>query len=160
MARLKEPKITGTIGNVTVYRMRGILFLRSKSSLTAERVKSDPAFASTMRFAGMMASAAPIASSIYQTLRKKDKRNFTFQFLTGKAFRLLKKGLTASEVRELMKELYGTRQSFIHTGLVKKTSAAIIIEEEQGNIISMSSADYRKQIASAEPTNSKLLTPV
>jgi hypothetical protein len=44
--------LEGTIGDVTYYALDGQHLARKKSSLTGKRVKKDPSFANTRRYAG------------------------------------------------------------------------------------------------------------
>ncbi|MDP4263728.1 MAG: hypothetical protein Q8941_14470, partial [Bacteroidota bacterium] len=57
--------LSGTIGNVTYYRLHGKHYARLISSLTGKRVKTDPCFRNTMRNATMFGKASKIASTIY-----------------------------------------------------------------------------------------------
>ena len=59
-------RITGTVGGICFYRIGNIYYAREKSSLSGERVKNDPAFAETMRYAEQMGNASKIASVIYR----------------------------------------------------------------------------------------------
>ncbi len=58
----------GTIGGITFYTMYGQQYVRSKSSLTRKRVKTDKAFRKTMENAGRLGKGAKIAAVIYQAL--------------------------------------------------------------------------------------------
>ncbi|WP_410966294.1 hypothetical protein, partial [Salmonella sp. SAL4449] len=59
-------KITGTIEDITFYRMVGRYYARMKSSLTGQRVKKDTAFAGTMRSAARLALGSQLASKTYR----------------------------------------------------------------------------------------------
>jgi len=59
-------RITGTIDGICFYRIGNKYYAREKSSLTGERVKSDPAFAETMRSAKQFGNVSKIASVIYR----------------------------------------------------------------------------------------------
>lgn len=61
-------RITGTIEGICFYRIGDKYYAREKSSLTGERVKSDPAFSETMRSAKLFGSASKIASVLYPQL--------------------------------------------------------------------------------------------
>ena len=61
-------QIIGTVGGICFYRMDGKYYPRKKSKLSGERVKSDPVFAETMRYAKRMGSASKIASVIYRQI--------------------------------------------------------------------------------------------
>lgn len=71
-------QIIGTVDGICFYKMDGIYYARTKSSLSGERVKTDPAFAETMRHANQMGNASKIASAIYRQIvpqhdRSRDK---------------------------------------------------------------------------------------
>lgn len=68
-------RVTGTVGGVCFYRMDGVYYARAKSSLTGERVKSDPCFAETMRCAKRMGSVSKIASEIYRQIVPEHERS-------------------------------------------------------------------------------------
>lgn len=83
-------KITGTIDGICFYRMDGVYYAREKSSLSAERVKHDPAFAETMRSAKRMGSASGIASVLYwQTVPQYERSREKFREVVG----MVKRGL-------------------------------------------------------------------
>jgi hypothetical protein len=85
-------KITGTIDGICFYRLNGVYYAREKSSLSGERVKSDPAFAETMRHAKQMGSASKIASSIYrQTVPQDERCREKFREVVGMVKRELKR---------------------------------------------------------------------
>ncbi|MEJ8844729.1 hypothetical protein WG954_20210 [Lacibacter sp. H375] len=68
-------RITGTIDRICFYCMDGVYYAREKSSLSAERVKHDPAFAETMRHANQMGNASKIASAIYRQIVPQHERS-------------------------------------------------------------------------------------
>ena len=90
-------KITGTIDNVCYYKMYEEHYARLKSSLNAERVKSDPAFAGTMRQSELMKLTSPLGKQIYQTLPVHLKKGRLCQNLAVMLRRLLKEGKTIEE---------------------------------------------------------------
>ena len=65
--------ITGTIDQICFYRMDGSYYARAKSSLDGKRVKKDPAFRETMRYAELMGKASSSASIAYRDLPDKQK---------------------------------------------------------------------------------------
>jgi hypothetical protein len=95
--------ITGTIDQVCFYRMDGSYYARVKSSLDGKRVKKDPAFRQTMRYAELMGKASSIASIVYRALPEKQKIKGLFRKLVAQAIRLLKENKTAEEIVELLK---------------------------------------------------------
>lgn len=83
----------GTIGNITFYTMYGQLYARSKSSLTAKRVRSDKKFHKTMKFAGMMAKASSIGSNVYKALPVSWRQSWMYRAFTGEALQMLMQGI-------------------------------------------------------------------
>ena len=82
--QIGSSSITGTIDGICFYCMDGVYYAREKSSLSAERVKHDPAFAETMRHAKRMGGASAIASAIYrQTIPKHERSRDKFREVVG-----------------------------------------------------------------------------
>jgi hypothetical protein len=106
MAKQEGPFfITGTIGPVCFYRLYEEYYARTKSSLDRTRVKSDPSFAKTMVYAGLLKEASVLASSLYRNLDKDKRKHALYRQLTGKAIRLLKEGKSIAEAREQLSYL-------------------------------------------------------
>jgi len=93
-------KLNGTIGDITFYRLYEEHFARTKSSLSGKRVKHDPAFKETMKYAALLACASKIASVIYKRLPAEQKSRKKYQAMTGKAMQLLKKKVNIETVIE------------------------------------------------------------
>ncbi|MDF2191855.1 hypothetical protein [Paraflavitalea sp. CAU 1676] len=107
MARLNYiPPFTGTVGPVTIYYMREKYFVRTRSSLTAKRVKKDPAFRNFMKHADWMAVASPIASAVYWQVPPPFRKKSLFRKLVGQAQTWLKYGWKASDVYEYLLQQY------------------------------------------------------
>lgn len=107
MARLhKIPPFTGTRDGICIYHMRGSFFVRTASSLTAERVKKDPAFAETRRNSGIMSKASKLSSAVYKKINGKSKSREMYRLLTGNAIRLLQNGVEEQEIARLLSSLY------------------------------------------------------
>ena len=64
----------------------------NKSSLTSKRVRRDSAFARTMCYANLLASASKIASAVYRQLKPEQKVKGLYRQLTGKVMQRLKDG--------------------------------------------------------------------
>ena len=74
MARLhKIPSFTGTRDGICIYHMKGSFFVWTASSLTAERLKNDPAFAETRRNGVILSKAAKISAGVYKKINEKNK---------------------------------------------------------------------------------------
>ena len=92
------PFFVGTAQLLTFYKMYGNYYTRAKSSLTAERVKTDTCFAPTMWQASIMAHASKIGAAAYAAIPVFCREYKYYRLLTGKANLLLKKGLHEDEI--------------------------------------------------------------
>ena len=95
-------KISGTIGDICFYRLYEEHYARTKSSLPGKRMKHDPAFKGTMKYAALLACASKIASVIYKRLPVEQKSRKKYQAMTGEAMRLIKEKMNIEKVIELM----------------------------------------------------------
>ena len=98
--------IIRTRGNLTFYMMDGQNYVRTKSSLTAKKVKTSKRFARTRYYAGLMGKASKIGSSLFQALPARWRQSWMYRTFTGEAMRLLKQGKSEEEARQLLWELY------------------------------------------------------
>lgn len=95
----------------------GRFMLRVKSSLTAKRVKKDPAFKPLMEDAGRMKIASPLASRVYRKLEIGDVR--VYRKMVGRAKGLLKEGITESDIEIILRKEYGpVEMTIISTGII------------------------------------------
>ena len=91
---------------MTGYIMNGKGYIRSKSSLTAERVKTSPEFKKTMQLARKLGEASTLASELYKTIMPEVKSRRLYQLITGQVITGFKKGNTEAEVRqEVLREI-------------------------------------------------------
>jgi hypothetical protein len=103
MAKMYEGiQYTGTIGNLCFYMWRGINCVRTKSSLSGERVKKSKEFARTRKYASNFAIAARIASPVYKALPDEIRARWIYHSIVGDAASLLYKGKTESEVIDIL----------------------------------------------------------
>lgn len=70
--------------------------MRTKSSLSPQRVKKAPEFKKTRMHAEWLAQASKISSQVYRSQLYKDQ--YIFQRLTGEVMRLLKQGLNETDI--------------------------------------------------------------
>ena len=96
--------ITGLCDNLCFYQMEGKYYVRMKSSLNGKRVKTDPAFAGTMQYAGLLANASKISSVVYRSLPEAAKTKGLYRKFMGKAMRWLKEGHDPKQVMTLLRE--------------------------------------------------------
>jgi hypothetical protein len=107
MARLNcIPKFIGTFGPITIYYMFGKYYIRSRSSLTGKRVKTDPVFYKTRQYANLMAKGSPIASKVYALVPLQHRQKNLCRKITGEAMTWLKYGWAASDIIEYLTKKY------------------------------------------------------
>jgi hypothetical protein len=107
MARLLQPPpFTGTYYGLCVYKLRGQFYVRTKSSLESERVKTAPEFEKTRMYASLLGKASKIGSQVYRTLTENEKKKYSSQFLTGKAMKMLKAGIGESLIVDMLQREY------------------------------------------------------
>jgi hypothetical protein len=92
----------GTVQHICFYKLNDRYYLRTKSSLTAKRVKKDPAFTKTMQYAQLLGKASKIASQVYKTYPKATRQFSEYRTLTGKAMQLLKDGCTEAAALNIL----------------------------------------------------------
>ena len=81
-------------------------YARKKSKLTAEDVKSKPAFACTMIYAGLLGRASKIGSVIYQQLPENWRQFWMYRSFTGEAMKMLEGGATEQEAIDYLWKTY------------------------------------------------------
>jgi len=107
MARLdKLPVYTGTNDGICIYQLRGQFYMRTKSSLSADRVKKAPEFEQTRIYASLLGRASKLGSQLYKTFSEKKKKKFSSQFLTGQAMKMLKSGLEENDVVNMLRDRF------------------------------------------------------
>jgi hypothetical protein len=79
--------------------------LRAKSSLSAKRVKTDPAFQPLMEDASRMKVASPLASKVYRSLEIKDV--CIYRKMVGRAKGLLKAGVCEADIEMVLIKEFG-----------------------------------------------------
>ncbi|ANE49639.1 hypothetical protein [Flavisolibacter tropicus] len=99
MARQAGPLFfTGTIDDITFYKMEGVYLARKKSSLNRRQFRTDPRFARSRKSAEAFGEASQLASAIYWQLPKNQRGKGVVNRLTAQVGELLKKGKTREEV--------------------------------------------------------------
>ena len=117
------PFFVGILDGLTFYKMNGKYLVRKKSSLTAERVKTDACFIPTMQQASFLRRASKIGSTVYALVPKEHKQHSLYRILTGQANLYLKKGMAEDEI--LSRLLYD------YIAPLKKTQANEIIPKQK-----------------------------
>ena len=104
MAKLRDifPEIN--IDDVCVYRWRGKLIIRTRSSLTRKRVLKSKAFEKTRKYASHMAKASRLASAIYREFPPAKRNRSKYQAMTGMAASLFYQGHSEEYVQDMVKK--------------------------------------------------------
>src|SRR6476620_2885149 len=103
MARQAGPLFfTGTIDDITFYKMEGQYLARKKSSLNRRQFRTDPRCARSRQSAAAFGEASKLASEIYWQLPKEQRGKGVVNQLTAQIGHLLKEGKTAEEIQELL----------------------------------------------------------
>ena len=112
--------ITGTIHDVTYYKMDGVYYARMKSSLSRKKVLESSSFALTRMHANQLADASRIASQLYRNIPKEERNMQLFRAIVGKAKVLLAEGKQRELVFEiLMNDLFAQKKK-VQIKCVKK----------------------------------------
>jgi hypothetical protein len=107
MARLTESiHLRATIGNLIFYQWRGLPCVRTKGSVTRERVLESQEYATTRKYASNLAIASKIASPIYRAMPADVRARWVYRSITGDAASLLYKNMSEKEVTEILWKKY------------------------------------------------------
>jgi hypothetical protein len=96
----------GRMDPIQVYMSCGKCIVRSVSSLTGKRVKTDPAFRQTMQHAAILGRASRIGSFVYGELPKDFRQFWMYRAFTGEAIQLLREGKTDEEAKAILWKTY------------------------------------------------------
>ncbi|RPD41901.1 hypothetical protein [Chitinophaga barathri] len=135
-------KITGTIGNITFYKMKGEYYARGKSSLSRKRVKTAPEFARLRVYSRRMACASGAAGRIYRSLRIGEQDVTFYRKMVSEGLRLLKAGCAEEQLEEALREIFLPAAAEIVPPDVKETPvphtqrsvAAVFYVNERGRM--------------------------
>jgi hypothetical protein len=126
MARLNNPiMFSGTINNVCFYVMHGKTYLRTKSSLSRDRVLESKEFVKTRKCANKFAIAARLASPVYKALPENVRARWIYRSIAGEAASLLYKGKSEQEVNALLWNKYIGDTKVDNKGTAKPDSKKI-----------------------------------
>ena len=105
-------RFTGTIGDITYYRMNGEYHARTKSSLTGKKFWKHRAFEGSRRSCKRFADGNKLASQVYQSLPKEQRHYALFCQLKRAAIHYIKLGLTAEEAKPYLQQ-HAAQEQFI-----------------------------------------------
>ena len=129
MARLFSDFVfSGTIGNLTIYRVGDKSYVRTKSSLDRKRFLRDPAFAQSREKAALFGKAARLVKAFYQELPKEVKRHGLFGKLTAIAYKGLQAGKSATAIAKEL-QLFCS----IEVPVLTLTIAAPVVKRQADN---------------------------
>jgi len=103
--QIGDKKLTGTIDNVTFYKMEGEYYVRMKSSLTRKRFFKDAAFEGSRSSSKRLAAGSKLASAVYRTIPQKKREYSMFCELKSLAIKLMKEGQSDEEVMVRLNKL-------------------------------------------------------
>ncbi len=89
---------------MTFYKWRDEYYVRSKSSLTGKRVKTDSRFRTTMVNASLLAEASKIASVVYRLIKDEKKNIILYRQMTGREMGGLRQGMDKEQIAEILKK--------------------------------------------------------
>jgi hypothetical protein len=95
-------KITGTIDDLTYYKMDGKYYVRLKSSLTGRRFWKHPSFEGSRKSCSRFGEGNRLASQLYRMVAKEKRVYPLFCFLKKRAIALLKEGKPVIEAADLL----------------------------------------------------------
>jgi hypothetical protein len=95
-------KLEGTIDSLTFYRMNGIYYVRTKSSLDRKRILRDPRFERFRQCSKVFGKASKLASELYRLFPKEMKKHGVHGKLTGEFNLLFREGKTSEQAVEIM----------------------------------------------------------
>ncbi|HEX2532652.1 MAG TPA: hypothetical protein VHK69_02890 [Chitinophagaceae bacterium] len=111
MARQTGPEfVIGTIRNLNFYMRDGKYYVRSKSSLTARRIRKDPAFAASRQCSQVFGRASRIASAVRRQVPPQHAVTGLYQSLVRRALELLRQGQEEAQVQEALLHLLPVRK--------------------------------------------------
>ena len=99
-------RLEGTIDGLTFYRMSGVYYVRTKSSLNKKRVLRDPHFERFRECSKVFGKASKLASQLYRLFPKEMKKHGVHGKLTGEFNLLFREGKTAEHAIEIMMKKY------------------------------------------------------
>jgi hypothetical protein len=143
------PPVTGTIGPVCIYKMYGRYFMRTRSSLTGERVKKDPAFRKTMEYATLLATASRIGSVVYAGLPAHQKQHALYRKFTGEAMKWLKYGWKEEEVLQWLQQRCGPQEISLFCEHSKEQRLTIVASQQEEQAFSRFQARMRRRLLKA-----------
>ena len=94
--------INRTYGNISFYIRQGIGLVRTKSTLDAQRFKTDPAFANSRKSADKFGLANKMASPIYHTIPLQFRERTQYIALRNLGVELFRAGASIAIVQKTM----------------------------------------------------------
>ena len=137
-------KLQGCYDNICFYKMDGQYYAKSKSTLDSKRVRLDPAFKETMRYATLFGRASKLAAIVYRVLPQEKKERGLFKKLTGQAMRMLKEGKTEKEVLEMLQPMKDEKIS-VPVVAKKKNTVDKISFADEALLLVFSQVEYAEE---------------
>ncbi|HYH16686.1 MAG TPA: hypothetical protein VD794_15755 [Flavisolibacter sp.] len=93
---------TGTIGDVIFYKMGESYYIRMKGDYNKKRMQKPGAYPLMHLKQNEFGQASKLASRVYRTLPRKERRKALYNALTREAVQLLRKGKRAEVIVEIL----------------------------------------------------------
>ena len=133
--------LTGTIGNVTFYKLNGRYYLKTVSAHSRKRILTDPCFEKTRRNAASFGSAQKIASFVYRLLPSEDRdRKKVWYPLRNRAQELVRSELKQEEVVQILINEFIDRYNPENAGI--HVTAASLAKVLPGNLNNCLHVDF------------------
>ena len=119
-------KITGTIDDMTYYKMMGEYYARRKSSLTRKRFFKDKCFEGSRRSSERFGLGYQLASLVYNRIEKEKRVNKLYVFMAKWAIAMLKRGMSKERVVEELSDY------LVEFGFLKRVNRVVkqVLQEE------------------------------
>jgi hypothetical protein len=105
---------TGTVGDVTGYKMNGKYYLKTKSEISRRKIRTHRNFNLTRRNGKWFGEAVKLAQKIYYELPPDERDQYkTWYPLRNRAQELVRKELPKEEIIRLLREEFVKRESSI-----------------------------------------------
>ena len=127
--------ITGTIHDVTYYKMDGTYYARMKSSLSRKTVLTSPRFTLTRMHANQLAEASRIASQLYRMIPKEQRKVQLYRAIVSQAKILLASGKDKESVSGILSHALFPQSKKIKLKPIKKKPVERIYLSKAGRLV-------------------------
>jgi len=105
MAKQTGSFLSITIDNLIFYQWRNGWYVRTKGTITAKRIKKDPAFHAFRQNSDIMRRASKLASQVYDTVAQQQRSRQLYNRLTGEAIKQIREGMPEEKIITRLKKI-------------------------------------------------------